>query len=77
MLLIDVVNVPVVVHSILQLQESMFNVGFCVQHHTFSATLDMIDCITAELLLRKVHLGAVLKCATVLKCSGFAKHFYT
>ena len=57
------------------LEESMFNVGFCVQHHTFSATLDMIDCVTAELFWRKVHLGAALKCATVLKCSGFAKHF--
>ena len=49
-----------------QLQESTFNVGFCAQHHTFSATLDMIDCVTAELLSRKEYLDNALKCATVL-----------
>ena len=26
----------------------MFNVGFCVQHHTLSATLDMFDCVTGD-----------------------------
>ena len=91
------------------LEGSMFNVGFCVQHHTLSATLDMFDCVTgdtvrcgagptqqplhvplsrdfenvmelyrasAELLLRKVHLGACAEMRNgAYTCSDFAQKF--
>ena len=66
---------PVAISSA-DLEESMFNVGFCVQHYTRSATLHMFDCVTAELLLRKVHLGACTEmCNGAYKCSDFAQTF--